>query len=991
MPGLPKFDEVFRALIDVTEDKNQRTIDRLAALRKALAPKRRGPESAAPIFPDLDAPDFHRRLQAIRNFYVFDNAKKVLTESGVHERTLMRHQRFVKAYMSPGTGYNGMLLVHAVGWGKTCSAITVAEMYRSIMRKPALVLTKVNVRAEFENELGNADLATWSAQQGWALPLGCGGAQYQRVVAMVKEADPRRVKEALDKITARNYKFSGYEEFSNEAERLWAAGGEAAVRAEYSDRVIVVDEAHNLRADNKYKRSADLLTKVVEMCSNVKLLLLSATPMFDKPQEIAYLLNLLRLNDGRSVVDASKLFDADGGLVDEAGLESMAQGYVSFVHGSDAGELPMRVPGHAAMGLPPFKWPKRTSHGALVEEAVSTPVFPCILSPEHSSLVRALMGNPGDGDDDDDDEDSVVANRLGPASQASNAAYRTASGLKYGDRGLEDAFVRSTVNGVVQYSHRDPKYRPFSRESIGDLAPKLANIASAVLQCEGISFVYSYWIYGGAIPMALALEEHGFERLGGTPLLSDRPRAAGVAPKYILITGNADLMPMSAKEAIRIATRKNNSEGGQVRVIIGSISAMEGINFQCVRAVHIMDAWWNSARPEQVVGRAIRLKSHRLLPAAKRNVSVFYHGALLGKGVEGIDHYMYRKAGVKQEKVSRVLRVLRDTSVDCAWNHAHARPTRGGEYATVRSSQGRTIRMPAGPKDGDPECFYSKCAQPCKHRHLLAPASAGARLVEPLQDDVDGVRAGLQAAFLRTPRIRHEQIRALFPGVEPDLLDHCLARLLETGARLNGGRLALFGDVYVVDASGARVHPRSFAATLPSSTEASASAALAALADFEAAAKLLDGGPYDAQVHDAAVDRASMAELLLFARSPRSNKFRQAMARGGLLVAGKVVYHPGTDAAVTLSGNEVDRPAASTEASTDDAEASVSRAGVFRLGGARDCASYSTAALWEHWDRLKAARPASTTAVTKLQACNALELHLRKLNKVLRPGLVYGA
>jgi DNA helicase TIP49 (TBP-interacting protein) len=41
----------------------------------------------------------------------------------------MQHQKFVKTFMSPGTGFCGVLMLHDVGTGKTCTAVSVAEMY----------------------------------------------------------------------------------------------------------------------------------------------------------------------------------------------------------------------------------------------------------------------------------------------------------------------------------------------------------------------------------------------------------------------------------------------------------------------------------------------------------------------------------------------------------------------------------------------------------------------------------------------------------------------------------------------------------------------------------------------------------------------------------------------------------------------------------------------------------------------------------------------
>ena len=45
------------------------------------------------------------------------------------------HQMFVRNFMSNQTPYNGLLLYHGLGTGKTCSAISVCEETRTYMQQ----------------------------------------------------------------------------------------------------------------------------------------------------------------------------------------------------------------------------------------------------------------------------------------------------------------------------------------------------------------------------------------------------------------------------------------------------------------------------------------------------------------------------------------------------------------------------------------------------------------------------------------------------------------------------------------------------------------------------------------------------------------------------------------------------------------------------------------------------------------------------------------
>ena len=105
--------------------------------------------------------------------------------------------------------------------------------------------------------------------------------------------------------------------------------------------MIIIDEVHNIRMtdDNKDKRVAVELEKLVTNVKNMRLLLLSATPMYNSYKEIVWLLSLLNTNDGRAKFGVREVFNGDGSFKinddgDEIGKELLmrkATGYVSFV------------------------------------------------------------------------------------------------------------------------------------------------------------------------------------------------------------------------------------------------------------------------------------------------------------------------------------------------------------------------------------------------------------------------------------------------------------------------------------------------------------------------------------------------------------------------------------------------------------------------------------------------------------------------------------
>ena len=53
------------------------------------------------------------------------------------------------------------------------------------------------------------------------------------------------------------------------------------IRTNFNDRVLIIDEVHNIRSDSDSKDILKILKLIVKYSKNMKLILLSATPMFN--------------------------------------------------------------------------------------------------------------------------------------------------------------------------------------------------------------------------------------------------------------------------------------------------------------------------------------------------------------------------------------------------------------------------------------------------------------------------------------------------------------------------------------------------------------------------------------------------------------------------------------------------------------------------------------------------------------------------------------
>ena len=139
--------------------------------------------------------------------------------------------------------------------------------------------------------------------------------------------------------------------------------------------------------------------------------------------------------------------------------------------------------------------------------------------------------------------------------------------------------------------------------------------------------------------------------------------------KYIMISGDKRLSPNNTKE-ILAATDPDNKTGEKVKVILISMAGSEGVDLKYIRQVHILEPWYNMSRLEQIIGRAVRNNSHKLLPFSERNVQIFLYGTLLKESQqEAADISIYRNAEYKAIQIGNVTRVLKEVSVDCFLNH----------------------------------------------------------------------------------------------------------------------------------------------------------------------------------------------------------------------------------------------------------------------------------------------------------------------------------
>uniref|UniRef100_A0A6C0KPB6 Helicase ATP-binding domain-containing protein n=1 Tax=viral metagenome TaxID=1070528 RepID=A0A6C0KPB6_9ZZZZ len=280
----------------------------------------------------------------------------------------------------------------------------------------------------------------------------------------------------------------------------------------------------------------------------------------------------------------------------------------------------------------------------------------------------------------------------------------------------------------------------FKNNEIGKYSSKIKNVCNYIYDLkndkvsDGIILVYSSYIDAGIIPMALALEEMGFQRTNKslfktppTPAVDVRTMKPPASKKdfyparYIMITGDPRISPNNDLD-VKAITNDDNINGEKIKVVLISQAGSEGLDFKAIRQVHILDPWYNINRIEQIIGRAVRNFSHKDLPFEKRNVQIFLYGTILENAEEeAADLYVYRISEIKGVKIGKVSRVLKQTAVDCIINHDQTEFTTDNflkieenkDIYQVLSDHQKLENFQIGDMDNSPTCDFMSCEFKC--------------------------------------------------------------------------------------------------------------------------------------------------------------------------------------------------------------------------------------------------------------------------------------
>jgi len=699
------------------------------------------------LYPDIDDPEFAARLFRKTEFA---SLKSVLPPEDTCETDGLTFsttpvQRLVARFLHPTTPYHGLLLNHGVGVGKTCSAITVAETYLETMPEHCVYILCPNAIADnFKRTIFDVNRLKPASKddmrlkgERWISPQ-CTGMTYLHLTGTEGVEKVDDIQKEVDKVVRVRYIIKGYLAFANliqsKFNEIPATVKNKEEREEkerkilrdmFNDHLLIIDECHNLRdssmdtgldepsgddvddaqiADSAAgKKLTPIIERIVEVTDGMRLMLMTATPMYNTFSEIKFLMYLLLLNDTKDKLRAKNevdVFLADGKWKSggEKRFGALAKRYVSFMRGENPNTFPLRLtPPESVNPLKNFIERKYPAISLSRREGTTTDTFdwrekrimkvlPLVLTEAGKgtaveTLLQSLLHRHA--------HPELAAAGTGTTSflldQAMQIGNITYTPEIYGTKGWEIHMKeeKTSIKGtnVSQFIWKGsmPIDSIFKGVDLVSHAPKIAKIVESIRNMIGISFVYSRYVKAGILPLAVALERSGgWCRVlaDGTPAPLLKDNKGPYTNYYILLTSNDDLSP-NFKGLINYATTFKNKEearlGTKVKAILGSQVASEGLDLKCIRELHLLDGWYHLNRIEQIEGRGVRFCSHLLLEKAERNCLIYLHTLVLPKHgdetYETADLYAYRLATRKALPIGKVTRVLKEHAWDCNLNY----------------------------------------------------------------------------------------------------------------------------------------------------------------------------------------------------------------------------------------------------------------------------------------------------------------------------------
>ena len=491
----------------------------------------------------------------------------------------------------------GILIYHQIGAGKTCTAISIAEKLKKklniIIILPAALTD--NFLTELRSECTGNEYITID-ERNKLKNLTPNDLLYQKII--------NNTNNRINKY----YTIYSYHKFISLIQNKTIKN--------LNNSLLIIDEIQNMisLSGTFYK----LITYIINKSDDtLKILLLSGTPMFDRPVEIALTLNLLKKDNllpiykfNQTYINQSKSNDGiNYKIININDFNDKIKNLISYYRGA-----------------PPYTYP-----------SIEFKIVKCNMSDfQYKSYLTSLSTEKNfiRGSFKDVDILNLPQNFfLGPR-MISNVAFPNKSIGHTGYESFKNDALK--IKNIKQYSI------------------KFYKILQKVSKSEGTIFIYSNFKELGGIKCFIKfIEYHGWKDY----------KTFGIGTKRFAIWSGTETIEYKSHIKF-IFNQKENVNGSNIKILLGSPSIKEGVSLLRVQQVHIIEPYWNMSRIKQIIGRAVRFCSHKDVPKYKRLVEIYLYLATY-TNEKTIDEYIWSLAKKKNKLITQFEHLLKESAFDC--------------------------------------------------------------------------------------------------------------------------------------------------------------------------------------------------------------------------------------------------------------------------------------------------------------------------------------
>lgn len=637
------------------------------------------------------------------------------------KKEVTTYQAFLGQFLNYRSPFRDVLVYHGLGSGKTVSAIHIYNTLYNYTPKWNVFLL---IKASLKDDPWMKDLNDWIE---------------------TNDKDNRM----------KNLKFIHYD--SPFADRDFL---EIVKKSDSSrESLYIVDESHNFirnvysNISSKKGKRAQVIYDYIQQekrdNNKTRIILLSATPVVNKPFEFALIFNLLRPD----------IFPTSEAIFNQIYISST--NYESL-NENKKNQFQRRIMGLVSyyIGATPDKYARKTVHYKnLTMDKYQQEVYDHFekIEEEKEKIRRKMSRGKVGGDDMSTyasytrqacnfvfpNIDSKVNGEKRPRPGQFRISDKEATTIDEGKS--KDKIekvkmssemvieyiktIRSFVNSTIEYFkeklRKDKennytlkndtddffnKYSSFSEmieskdkrsslfTAMYSCSPKMLSIIYNILRSPGSVLVYSNYVEMEGLQMfKVYLDFFGFVSIDsvGTEIDVDKMKQDTNKNGFRYCEFHGGISRELRERNKKIFNTKDNKLGEIIKIIMISPAGAEGINLNNCRQVHVMEPYWNEGRIEQVIGRAIRQCQHRDLPMSERTVDVFRYKMIRSNGKETSDEMMENISRRKNNLLISFIEAIKEVAIDCELFKSHN--MMGSKYNCFKFNEDSLFDKNVGP------------------------------------------------------------------------------------------------------------------------------------------------------------------------------------------------------------------------------------------------------------------------------------------------------